>query len=110
MPLPMDMESLHGYNKGGGKNLTASSIQGANIWIIAPGDTAWLERHRSMHCCPARRDGQKDESYLWKWDCVPGKMLYQGCASWCSLSFGLCPSSLCCPMVMTGFSCPNKIC
>lgn len=86
MPLPMDM----GNNKGGGKNLIASSIQGVNIWIAAPGGTAWLEPHWSMHCCPARRNGQKDESYLWKWDCAPGKMLYQGCPSWCSLSLGLC--------------------
>ena len=65
------------WEPGGGKSLAASS-QGGSTWIAALGGTAWLQPPRSTPCCPARREGRKDESRLCKQDCVPGKMLYQG--------------------------------
>lgn len=67
------------WEPGGGKSLIASS-RGVSMRMAALGATAWLEPHRSTPCCPARRDGQKDEGCL-----IP----YQGCPSWDNLSLGL---------------------
>lgn len=57
--------------------------------MAALGGTAQREPYYSTPCCPDRKDGRKDESRLWKQDCVPGKMLYQGCPSGDRLSLRL---------------------